>query len=202
MRKVLVLKTSILGDESASNRLVQEFLRHWEEHHPGDEITLRDLSVDIMPHLSGETFAAWMVPEAERDAAQRSAVELSDEVTHEFLENDVVVIGLPMYNLSVPSSFKAYIDHIVRAGYTFRYTEEGSEGLAGDKQVYVLGARGGVYWDSPADMQTPYINGIMELMGIENVQYVVAEGLAIDEATAEESMTRALADIREVLAQG
>lgn len=196
MRTLLVVKSSILGSEGNSTRLVDEFVSLWQQHHADDAIIERDFSKEPIPHLSQKTFAAFAVAAEQRTVTQQAAVELSDTLTEEFLSADTVVLGLPMYNLGVPSCFKAYIDHIGRVGQTFRYTESGPVGLAGQKRLFVLAARGGFYWNTSADTQTPYINTIFGFFGIKDITYVVAEGLNISPEQKVESMEKALTEVR------
>jgi len=193
---LLVIKSSILGAHSASNELVDEYVMLWKDKYQSGNVVVRDFSESPIPHLSGETFAAFLVEPGERDESQNSAVALSDELISEFMAADQIVIGMPMYNLSVPSSFKAYIDHITRAGVTFQYTEEGPVGLAGGRSVLVLGARGGVYKGTPMDLQTPYLDAVMGLIGIEKVTYINAEGLALGPEVQSSSMSEATSYVR------
>ncbi|MFK7733872.1 MAG: FMN-dependent NADH-azoreductase [Pseudomonadales bacterium] len=196
MSDLLVIKSSILGEDSSSNRLLDEFVDQWRGQHPQHAIVEQDFSEQEIPHLSKQSFYAFAVPEQKRSAAQMEATRLSDELTAQFLQADNIVVGMPMYNLGIPSCFKAYIDHISRAGQTFKYTEKGPVGLAGNKTAYVLGARGGYYLDTPNDTQTPYIDTIFRFFGIETINYVIAEGLNISPKHKAESMDKALADVR------
>ena len=127
----------------------------------------------------------------QRTAEQQANMALSDQLTEEFLNADVLFLGIPMYNLSIPSGFKAYIDHITRLGLTFRYTAEGPIGLAGDKEVIIVLARGGIYWDTSNDTQTPYLKAILGFMGITNIKFIVAEGLKLSPEMCEAGMKSA-----------
>jgi FMN-dependent NADH-azoreductase len=145
------------------------------------EIVRRDLDADPIPHLDG-----------------RGLATLADNpVLNEFLEADVIVIGAPMYNFGIPSQLKAWIDHVAVAGKTFRYTNSGPEGLAGGKRVLVASARGGVY--SPGgpmaafDFQEPYISSVFRFIGIEDVEFVRAEGVALGPDQRETALNQALA---------
>jgi len=195
MNKVLVIKTSIRGDEGNSSKLVEKMVSGWADHHPEDSFTTRDLTESLIPHLSATTYATMPVAVDERSAEQQAEMALSDLLTSEFLAADVIIVGMPMYNFHVPSAFKAYIDHIARLGLTFRYTATGPVGLAGGKQVIFLLARGGIYWETPNDTQTPYLKAIFAFMGIKNISFIVAEGLNISPDMCEAGMQSAAQQI-------
>ena len=152
---------------------------------------LRDLARDPVPHLDAERFGAFLAEDEARDAKQKSVVAYSDRLIDELRRADVIVIGLPMYNFGVPSMLKAYFDHIARAGVTFRYTEKGAVGLLTGKKTYVFAARGGRYAGTPSDTQTGYVRQFLAFLGIEDVEFVYAEGLAIGEASKQTALTQA-----------
>jgi FMN-dependent NADH-azoreductase len=115
----------------------------------------------------------------------------SDALIDELRAADVIVLGLPMYNFGVPSSLKAYFDHVARAGVTFRYTEKGAEGMLKGKKAYVFATRGGLYAGTPADTQTTYVRDFLRFIGIDDVEFVYAEGLAMGEAPKENALAAA-----------
>lgn len=195
MKSVLAIKTSIRTSGSNSSRLVDQMVQAWAEHNPQDSFTTRDLAQSDIPHLSETAYATMPVANDQRSAEQHALMALSDQLTSEFLAADVIIVGMPMYNFHVPSAFKAYIDHIARLGLTFRYTETGPVGLAGDKQVIFLLARGGKYWGTPNDTQTPYLKAIFNFMGISNISFIAAEGLNISPAMCEAGMQSATQEI-------
>ena len=195
MKNVLALKTSIRASGSNSSRLVDQMIQAWVDHNPGDTIPTRDLTHSDLPHLGEAAYASMPLTNDQRSAEQEALMALSDQLTQEFLAADVILIGMPMYNFHVPSAFKAYIDHIARPGLTFRYTETGPVGLAGDKQVIFLLARGGIYWDTPNDTQTPYLKAMFNFMGISNLRFIVAEGLNISPAMCEAGLQSATQQI-------
>jgi FMN-dependent NADH-azoreductase len=156
---------------------------------------VRDLAREPVPHLDAGRFAAFLAKDEVRDAAQKAAVAYSDMLIAELKRADVIVLGLPMYNFGVPSVLKAYFDHVARAGVTFRYTERGPVGLLGGKQAYVFAARGGQYVGTPRETQTAYVRQFLGFLGIENVEFVYAEGLAIDDASRQAALTRAHSSI-------
>ena len=200
MKKVLVIKSSIRGDHAHSSILADQLAHAWSEKHPNDFIIVRDLLVSPLPHLSEASYMAMPVPTDERTEQQQADMELSDLLTEEFLAADVLIMGIPMYNFAIPSVFKAYIDHIARLGLTFRYTAEGPVGLAGDKEVIIALARGGIYWDTPNDTQTPYLKAILGFMGINDIKFIVAEGLNISPEMCEASMHSAKESIDHLFA--
>ena len=195
MKNVLVVKTSIRGDEGNSSKLADKMAQAWADHYPHDKLTSRSLNQSAIPHLSATAYAAMPLAVDKRSAEQQSEMALSDLLTSEFLAADVIILGMPMYNFHVPSAFKAYIDHIARLGLTFRYTASGPVGLAGDKQIIILLARGGIYWQTPNDTQTPYLKAIFGFMGISNIRFVVAEGLNISPEKCEAGMQSAAQQI-------
>ncbi len=197
MNNVLVIKSSIRA-EANSSKLVDKVVALWGDKHPEDTITTRDLLKSPLPHLDETTFMAMPFPADMRTQEQQAIMSLSDELTEEFLQADTLIIGMPMYNFGIPSGFKAYIDHIARLGLTFRYTAEGPVGLAGDKQVILVLARGGYYWGTAKDTQVPYLKAIFAFMGITSLKFVVAEGLNISPEVCEAGLAAASREIEEI----
>ena len=191
MKTVLQLNTSLFGEQGQSSKLSRDFIKAWRRHSPQDRIITRDLAKDPVPHLTAERFQAFLTPAAERTPEQRRVVAYSDALIEELRQADVIVLGLPMYNFGVPSTLKAYFDHVARAGETFRYTGNGPVGLLTGKKAYVFAARGGHYAGTSSDTQTAYVRQILGFMGIEDVEFVYAEGLAIGEASKETALARA-----------
>jgi len=184
--KVLHIDSSILGEGSASRALTREIVGRLRAEHPDASVTYLDLAAEALPHLSGKSLARSDETEAARNAA---ALE-------EFLAADVLVIGAPIYNFSIPSQLKAWIDRITVAGKTFRYTASGPEGLAGGKQVIVAMARGGVSGAQPqGEFGESYLKFLFAFLGIEDVRFVRAEGLAISPEHRAASLAAARAAI-------
>jgi len=127
-------------------------------------------------------------------------IEHSDALIDELRRADAIVLGLPMYNFGLPSTLKAYFDHVARAGVTFRYTEKGAVGLLTGKKVYVFSARGGLYAGTSRDTQTPYVRDILAFLGMDDIEFIYAEGLAISEASKQQGIARAHAEINQLLA--
>jgi len=182
MKTLLKLNTSIFGENGYSSRLTQAFVARWLAVHPGRALIERDLATTPVPHLTAEVFAGFSAPPGERSPAQQAAVEASDALIDELKRADVLVIGLPMYNFGVPSTLKAYFDYISRAGETFRYTEQGPEGLLTGKQAYVFATRGGVYAGVSSDTETIYVRQLLSFLGIRDIEFVYAEGLGRGDA--------------------
>jgi len=180
--KLLHIDSSILGAQSASREIGAAWVQAWRERQPSTDVVYRDLAHEPLAHLNGEIFAARQVPEAVQAAQLQPAVEQDRAVLAEFLAADVVVIGAPMYNFSIPSQLKSWIDRIVVAGKTFRYGPNGPEGLAKGKKAVIVTSRGGVYSaGAPAaamDFQETYLRAVLGFIGVTDVQVIRAEGLS------------------------
>jgi FMN-dependent NADH-azoreductase len=198
MNKVLLVRSSISGDNSTSLALARDFLTRY----PHSTLVERTLSTSTMPHLDAETFAAMVVPEAQRNDRQKALVALSDTLIAEVEAADTIVLAVPMYNFSIPSTLKAWIDHIARAGRTFRYSADGPEGLLKGKKVFVFTSRGGLYSDrSPfrvLDFQEPYLHAIFRFVGLDDVTFVHLEGLQISPEAAAKGRAQAWAAIEKL----
>lgn len=189
--KVLHLDSSALGTASASRELTAAVVRQLRADSPHVEVSYRDLDAQPLPHFTGATLAKSNPAEA----------ELAKAVLDEFLAADVVVIGAPMYNFSLPSTLKAWIDRIAVAGVTFRYTANGPEGLAGGKRVIVASTRGGVYGDTnPADFQEAYLRQVFAFLGIRSIEVVRAEGLNLSPEKRQQGLAEARAQMAGVSA--
>jgi FMN-dependent NADH-azoreductase len=195
MTQVLQISSSIYSADGQSTRLASEFTEALGA--AGAGVTRRDLAREPVPHLDAERFQAFLTKPETRTAAQREIVAYSDNLIAELRAADVLVLGLPMYNFGVPSTLKAYFDHIARAGVTFRYTDKGPVGLLTGKRAYVFATRGGTYAGTPADTQTAYVRDFLAFLGIRDVEFVYAEGLAINDATRQ----AAVADARTAIAR-
>ena len=196
MKTLLQLTTSIFSADGESSRLASEYVAEWRARHPHGRVIVRDLARDPVPHLTAESFRSFAVKAEDRSAAQQAAAAYSDALIDELRSADVIVIGLPMYNFGVPSMLKAYFDHVARAGVTFRYTENGAEGLLKGKTVLAFAARGGLYAGTPRDTQTGYVRDFLGLLGITDVHFVYAEGLALGAASKEAALARAKREIQ------
>jgi FMN-dependent NADH-azoreductase len=182
-KTLLQVNASLFSSAGTSTVLADEFVAGWKNRNPRAHVIVRDLAKEPVPHLTAERFQAFLTKPEERDAGQRAEAAYSDALIDELKRADVVVLGVPMYNFDVPSTLKAYFDHIARAGVTFRYTENGPVGLLGGKKVYIFASRGGIYAGQPHDTQSAYLKNFLGLLGITDVEFVYAEGLAISPAS-------------------
>jgi FMN-dependent NADH-azoreductase len=195
MKTLLVLKSSLYSDAGESSRLADAFVQKWRAQEPNARVIVRDLAANPVPHLSAERFGAFLAKPEERTADQQSVIDDSDALIAELRQADVIAIGVPLYNFGVPSTLKAYFDHVARAGVTFRYTANGAVGLLTGKKAYVFAARGGLYAGTPLDSQTPYVRQFLAFLGVTDVEFVYAEGLAVSAESKATSLERARAAV-------
>jgi FMN-dependent NADH-azoreductase len=198
MKTLLKLTTSIFGENGASSRLADAFVTRWLATHPGAKVIERDLATDPIPHLTAEAFAGFTAQPGGLSPVQQAAVETSDALIDELKRTDVLVLGLPMYNFGLPSTLKAYFDYIGRAGLTFRYTENGPEGLLTGKKAYVFAARGGVYADASSETETAYVRQFLSFLGITEIEFIYAEGLAMGDAARASALESAAMTIEKL----
>jgi FMN-dependent NADH-azoreductase len=192
---LLLVTSSLFGAASQSRQIAAEFVSAWQGSHPGTTVAERDVNATAIPHLSQDTLAALGTPADKRTPAQQDAVALADALIAEVEAADVIVLAAPMYNFSIPSTLKAWIDHIARAGRTFRYAASGPEGLLKNKKVFIVTGRGGLYsGESPArvlDFQEPYLRGVLGFLGLTDVTFIHVEGLALSPEAADKARDRA-----------
>jgi FMN-dependent NADH-azoreductase len=200
MKTLLQINSSLNSDQGQSSKLARQFVEKWRQANPQGRIVLRDLAANPLPHLSAERFKAFTTKPEERSAEQAAQVAESDALVAELKLADVVVIGLPMYNFGIPSTLKAWIDHIARAGQTFKYTANGPVGLVPDTKAVLIAARGGQYEGTPSDTQTGYMLTLLNFIGISDIDFVYAEGLAMGDEIRQQSLTTALDRLDSVLA--
>jgi FMN-dependent NADH-azoreductase len=199
MKTLLQINTSIFSDGGQSSQLAKRFVGTWRDANPDSRLVVRDLAKNPVPHLDAAGFGAFLAKPEERTAEQQAAAKYSDVLIAELKSADVIVLGLPLYNFGLPSTLKAYFDQVGRAGQTFRYTAEGPVGLVTGKKAYVFATRGGLYKGTPKDTQTPYVRDFLGFLGITDVEFVYAEGLAISEASKASSIAGAHVDITSLL---
>jgi FMN-dependent NADH-azoreductase len=201
--KLLHVDSSILGEGSVSRRLTAQIVAAEQAVDPAIEVIRRDLATQPVAHLSGAHLAAGQGASPEDPSLQRDLAE-GQAALDEFLAADIIVVGAPMYNFTVPSQLKAWIDRLAVAGRTFRYTAEGPEGLAGGKKVIVVSTRGGFYGPETANAalehQESYLRGIFGFFGITDLSFVRAEGVAVGEQQRAEAVQAAEAQIRRLAA--
>lgn len=191
MKTLLQLNSSLFSAGGQSTALAARFVAAWRAAHPGAQTRVRDLAADPVPHLTAERFGAFLEKPEARSAGQQAVVRYSDALIDELKAADVIALALPMYNFGVPSTLKAYFDHIARAGITFQYTAEGPVGLLTGKKVWVFAARGGVYTGTALDTQTAYVRDFLGFIGLTDVEFVYAEGLAVGDASRQASISAA-----------
>ena len=190
--KLLHLDTSALGANSVTRELSAAIVARWQAAVPGLTVEYRDLDTNPLPHLTGAVLSG-------TDAAAKAE---GDAIMDQFLASDVIVIGAPMYNFGIPSTLKAWIDRVAVAGKTFHYTENGPEGLATGKKLIVASGRGGIYGDSsPADFQEAYLRHTLGFLGVTDVEFVRAEGVAYSPQHRTDAMAGAHASITEPVAE-
>ncbi|WP_407361876.1 FMN-dependent NADH-azoreductase [Pseudomonas luteola] len=202
MSQVLVIESSARKEGSISRQITAEFIEAWQHKHPEGKISVRDVAVDVIPHLDENLLAGWMSPAETHSEAQKAALARSNELTQELLAADVLVLAAPMYNFAIPSTLKAWLDHVLRAGVTFKYTEQGPQGLLEGKRAYILTARGGVYTGSPAntfDHQEPYLRQVLGFIGITDVTFIHVEGVAMGPEAMAKGLELAKAQLAEAL---
>jgi len=201
MTTLLQINASISNSNGQSSQLANQFVAALHERHPKAKVIVRDVAAaEPVPHLDAERFGAFITKPEERSAAQHAVVAYSDRLIDELKQADVIVLGLPMYNFGVPSQLKAYFDHVARAGVTFKYTDKGPVGLLTSKKVYVFAARGGLYAGTPMDTQTSYVRDFLRFLGMTDVEFVYAEGLAISPQSKQAGLAKAVAEIARLAA--
>ncbi|KRI01385.1 FMN-dependent NADH-azoreductase [Curvibacter sp. PAE-UM] len=184
--KVLHIDSSILSDNSVSRQLTRTIVAEWQAQHPGTTVDYLDLAAEAPSHLSAESLGFRLPATATLTDAQRRENAVSEALVSQFLAADVIVVGAPLYNFSIPSQLKAWIDRVAQVGRTFKYTETGPVGLAGGKTVIVASTRGGVYSTSEGgramEHQESYLQTVFGFFGITDVRFVRAEGVAMGDA--------------------
>ena len=193
MQTVLVINSSANGDASVSGGLAARFVDRLRDREPGLHVVLRDVGANPVPHLTAETLAA--IKGTPASEAETTARTLSDALIAELQAADLIVIASPMYNFGMSSTLKAWFDHVLRAGVTFRYTESGPEGLLKGKKAVVIESRGGLYSEGPGvalNAQESHIRTLLGFAGVDDVTFVLAEKLAFGPEAAEASVQAAL----------
>lgn len=198
--KVLHIDSSILSDNSVSRQLTRTIVAEWQAQHPGTTVDYLDLAAEAPSHLSAESLGFRLPATATLTDVQRRENAISETLVSQFLAADVIVVGAPLYNFSIPSQLKAWIDRVAQVGRTFKYTETGPVGLAGGKTVIVASTRGGVYSTSEGgramEHQESYLQTVFGFFGITDVRYVRAEGVAMGEAKKTEALDSAALQLK------
>jgi FMN-dependent NADH-azoreductase len=199
MTTLLQLNSSLFLSGGNSSQLANAFVDKWQQKYPQTELIVRDLAAQPLPHLDAERVTAFFTPAEARSTAQQALVAESDALVAELIKADTLVIGMPMYNFGIPSTLKAYLDQIARAGITFRYTETGAVGLLTGKKAYVFATRGGLYAGTALDTETAYLRDFLGFLGISDVEFIYAEGLNMGEELKQQAMQDAQLRIAELL---
>ena len=197
---ILQINASARREGANSTRVANTIVARLQAANPGAQLTLRDLAVTPHPVLDEAALGALFTPVDQRSPEQAARVALDDALIAEIQAHDTLVLGVPMYNFGVPVQLKSWIDAIARTGVTFRYTETGPEGLLKGKKVYVALARGGLYRDTASDSQVPYLKSVLSFLGLSDVSFIYAEGLAMGTEAAEKAFAQADSDLNAALA--
>lgn len=196
---ILQINSSARTEGSHSTHLAHTLVERLRADHPEAKLTVRDLARHPHPHLDEAALQALFTASADRTPAQAARVALDDALIAEIQAADVVVLGVPMYNFGVSAQLKNWIDAIARAKVTFAYTASGPVGLLKGKKVYVVLARGGVYRNTPADTQVPYLRTVLAFLGLTDVTFIYAEGLAMGPEAERKALASARSQIEEAL---
>ena len=189
MNNVLVLKSSILADNSQTNQLSDYFVSKLADKN----VVIRDLAANPLPHF--DATAATALRGQPTSAEENALLALSDELVAEIKTADTLIINAPMYNFHIPTQLKSYFDFIARPRVTFQYSEKGPEGLLKGKKAVVLAAFGGFHQNQPTDLVTSYMKAILGFIGITDVQFVYVEGIGFGPETVEKAQAKAKAEI-------
>lgn len=192
MKNVLLINSSLNGEQGNSHQLSEQFIAELTQK-TEISVTHRDLAASPLTHLTQAEMGAWMTSPSERSDEQNALATISDELVSELQNNELIVLGVPMYNFGIPSTLKAWIDRVARAGITFKYTETGPVGLVENTKVVILAARGGMYLGTDMDTQTKYLKDFFAFLGITDVDFIYAEGLSMP--SAEQSKDAAIKEI-------
>ena len=198
--KILQINASARREGANSTRVANSIVARLQAANPDAQLTLRDLAVTPHPVLDEAALGALFTSADQRSSEQAARVALDDALIAELQAHDTLVLGVPMYNFGVPVQLKSWIDAIARSGVTFRYTETGPEGLLKGKKVYVALARGGLYRDTANDSQVPYLKSVLGFLGLSDVSFIYAEGLAMGTEAAEKAFAQADFDLNAALA--
>lgn len=200
MTQILHIDSSLFSEGGVSSTLATRFVEALRNRDPDIRVVRRDLSTEGIPHLDGDRLRAISTPAEQRDSSQRAVAEYADRLIREIQDADILVLGVPMYNFAIPSTLKAWFDYIARAGVTFRYTENGPEGLLKGKKAYVFTSRGGLHAGKQTDSQTPFVRTMLSFLGVDEVEFVYAEGLNLGDEPRRSALKEAEARLRALAA--
>lgn len=198
---ILQVNASIRGTDANSTQLANALVQSLSANRADAHLQVLDLGREPHPAMDEQALGALFTDQAKRSPEQQARVAMDDKLIEQIQQADVLVLAVPMYNFGIPAQLKSWFDAIARAGVTFRYTEQGPEGLLKNKKVYVTLARGGIYRDTPNDTQVPYLQRMLGFLGMTDVQWIYAEGLAMGAEVAQPSMQKAHEDIASLFSQ-
>ena len=204
MKNILLIQSSPRGSESSSQKVAQSVVNDLKARHPEAKVVVRDLAANPPPHVGLPFITGMYAPAEHRTPDQVQAIAFSDVLIDELFAADTIVIAVPMHNFTLPSTLKAWIDHVARAGRTFNYGSHGPEGLLKGKRVILVLARGGVYSSGPTkplDFQEPYLRAVLGFLGITDVSAIHVEGAANRAIGPEKAIATATAKSKDILAQ-
>lgn len=204
MTTLLQLKSSLFDgpeNQGVSSQLSAELIQGLRDLEPGLRVQTRDFSSSPVPYLDGAWLRALFTPAADRSEEQHAKVAYSDSLIAELQAADVLVIGAPMYNFTIPAMLKSWGDHVARAGVTFKYTDKGAVGLLQTRKVYLVVASGGVHQEGGTDHLRPYLRTLLAFMGITNIEVVLADGLAMGDDGRAKGIAQARQQIADLLAE-
>jgi FMN-dependent NADH-azoreductase len=200
---ILHIDSSPLGDNSVSRKFTAKVVDGLKAKHPDAKVTVRDFGKDPLPHLTGPMIGAYFTPADKHTDMQAEAIKPSEQAVAELIAADAIVIGVPMWNFGIPSALKAWIDHVVRSGKTFKYGPNGPEGLlAPGKKVIVVLSSGGIYSTGPLasiEHQASYMKSALAFLGLTDVTFVRAEGVAMGPDAVKAAMQTAETQVNEAL---
>jgi FMN-dependent NADH-azoreductase len=200
MTNILHIDSSIFSGDGVSSTLARQFVDTLVARDPEVNVVHRDLGRKPIPHLDAERLTALNTPAEERSPEQARIAAETDGLVQELQAADLVVLGVPMYNFAVPTQLKAWFDHVARAGVTFRYTADGSEGLLKGKRAVVFTSRGGLHRGRASDSQTAFLTTMLQFIGIEDIKIVFAEGLNLGEVPRRDALAAATAELQALAA--
>ncbi len=188
---LLHIESSLFAENGVSSQLSRELISQLKAKHSDITVNHKNFALEPVPHFDGNTLNALMADKQGLSEQQKQLADYSNQQIEQVQEADVLVIGVPMYNFGIPSMLKAWFDHIARAGVTFRYTENGPEGLLKNKKVYIVASRGGIYKDTQADSIVPFLSTLLNFLGMDDIEYIYAEGLNMGDDKKAEGMKQA-----------
>ena len=201
---VLQIDSSVLSASSVSRQLTKSIVENLQQQNAGLKLTYRDVSTNPINHLSSEILTSRFIDASEWSDLQKTETALNEELLNELFAADVLVIGAPMYNFAIPTQLKSWLDRVLVAGRTFKYTEQGPVGLLQNKRAIIASSRGGMYSTSEAgrmmDFQEDYLRTAMRFIGITDVEIIRAEGVNVSSETKEKALENAMKDIKVLLA--